>query len=267
MITLLIMVIFSIQSIIILKGKFFYCDMTYVPEAVQDQIITKWDCQDYGGDWVNRDLNYDNIWNGMITNFTLMTAEGWVDILWHAVDATEIHQVPERGSNPYLVILFIVQLIVTSLFILNLFVGVVINTFNVEKEKLSHNNLLTSMQLEVCDIQKAIFNSKPDVEIFKVKSKLQSISHKIVQYKHFENFIFICICLNTLILALTWEGQNQTLQATLDFANRVFTIIYTLEAIVKLLALRMDYFRDSWNNFDLFIVIAAWLGTIILEVF
>ena len=36
-------------------------------------------------------------------------------------------------------------MVVNSLFILNLFVGVVINTFNIEKEKLSRNNLLTDL--------------------------------------------------------------------------------------------------------------------------
>ena len=36
-------------------------------------------------------------------------------------------------------------MIVGTLFILNLFVGVVINTFDKEKEKLSNNNLMTDL--------------------------------------------------------------------------------------------------------------------------
>ena len=43
-------------------------------------------------------------------------------------------------------------MIVGTLFILNLFVGVVINTFDKEKEKLSNNNLMTDLQKEYCEI-------------------------------------------------------------------------------------------------------------------
>ena len=43
-------------------------------------------------------------------------------------------------------------MVIGSLFILNLFVGVVINTFNIEKEKLSRNSLMTDLQDEYCDV-------------------------------------------------------------------------------------------------------------------
>ena len=111
----------------------------------------------YGGDWVNKNFNFDNVFNALITNFIMTTGEGWVDILWDAVDATEVHQVPRRDNNPWLVILFVIQMFLTALFILNLFVGVVIHTFNVEKDKLSHNNLLTPLQAMVCDVQINIY--------------------------------------------------------------------------------------------------------------
>ena len=39
-----------------LKGKFYKC--VSFGDAV---ITTKWDCFDYGGDWVNSDFPYDNI--------------------------------------------------------------------------------------------------------------------------------------------------------------------------------------------------------------
>ena len=43
-------------------------------------------------------------------------------------------------------------MIIGSLFILNLFVGVVINTFNQEKEKLSNNNKMTDLQKEYVEV-------------------------------------------------------------------------------------------------------------------
>lgn len=43
----------------------------------------------------------------------------------------------------------------------------------------------------------------------------------------------------------------------------MFNIIYTIEATIKIIAFGREYFNDGWNNFDLVIVISAWLGMII----
>ena len=42
--------------------------------------------------------------------------------------------------------------------------------------------------------------------------------------------------------------------------NYIFTGIYTFEMIIKLVALRRNYFNDNWNNFDFFIVLTAYVG-------
>ena len=48
---------------------------------------------DYGGDWVNEDQNFDNIGQSLITLFNVMTTEGWIGVMWNAVDATRINEV------------------------------------------------------------------------------------------------------------------------------------------------------------------------------
>ena len=53
MISTLILMLFGIQGVTFFKGKFFFCDIPdSVPEFVHEEIVTKWDCMDYGGDWV-----------------------------------------------------------------------------------------------------------------------------------------------------------------------------------------------------------------------
>ena len=54
-------------------------------------------------------------------------------------------------------------LLVGSLFILNMFVGIVINVFNKEKEELQLNHLLTETEMDWCDVLIGIYTSKPDV--------------------------------------------------------------------------------------------------------
>jgi len=46
-------------------------------------------------------------------------------------------------ANPIWILYFVIFIIVGAFFFLNLFVGVVISTFNTEHDKLGGNNLLT----------------------------------------------------------------------------------------------------------------------------
>ena len=48
----------------------------------------------------------------------------------------------------------------------------------------------------------------------------------------------------------------------LEVFGSVFTGIYTVEAIIKIVAFGKAYFKDGWCIFDFFIVIVAWLGII-----
>jgi hypothetical protein len=54
--------------------------MDNVPEDVQSEIKTYWQCLDYGGDWVNADDNFDNVFKAFKTQFVIMCAEGWIGI-------------------------------------------------------------------------------------------------------------------------------------------------------------------------------------------
>jgi hypothetical protein len=83
--------------------------------------------------------------NSIVTLFNVMTTEGWIDVMWNAVDASKIDHLPIKNNRQYSVFFFILFMIVGSLFILNMFVGIVINVFNKEKEALQLNHLLTEI--------------------------------------------------------------------------------------------------------------------------
>jgi hypothetical protein len=41
--------------------------MDNIPSEQQKQLQTYWDCLDHGGEWINKDFNYDNILEGLKT--------------------------------------------------------------------------------------------------------------------------------------------------------------------------------------------------------
>lgn len=110
--------------------------------------FTKWDCLNSGGEWVRNELNFDNPAVSIQTLFILQSTEGWVDMLWTGIDSTEIDYYPVRDNKPLAFFFFMISIILFSLFFLNLFVGVVIDTFQREKDILSRNSELNMDQRE-----------------------------------------------------------------------------------------------------------------------
>ena len=49
--------------------------------------------------------------------------------------------------------------------------------------------------------------------------------------------------------------MDENFESVCDVLNYIFAVIFTLEAILKIYALRSKYFVDGWNLFDFFVVI------------
>ena len=90
-IALLFFILFGIFGTSYFKGKFFYC-LTDNIEMFTDtgNVVSKWDCINAGGEWLNRVVNFDNILMSMMSLFVLSSTEGWSDIMFRGVDATAI---------------------------------------------------------------------------------------------------------------------------------------------------------------------------------
>ena len=53
----------------------------------------------------------------------------------------------------------------------------------------------------------------------------------------------------------------------LEILNYIFTVIYTIEMFIKIIALGKGYFKDGWCLFDFVIVLSAWIGILLFAVF
>mmetsp|Transcript_71859 Transcript_71859/g.99548 ORF Transcript_71859/g.99548 Transcript_71859/m.99548 type:complete len:125 (+) Transcript_71859:907-1281(+) len=79
----------------------------------------------------------------------------------------------------------------------------------------------------------------------------------IVKNSKFDAFIMACIILNTIVLGMSWHRQSEDFIQAVEYINYVFMAIFTIEAIVKIIAMKKNYFRDSWNLFDFVIVVGS----------
>ena len=77
----------------------------------------------------------------------------------------------------------------------------------------------------------------------------------MVTSREFNDFILFIIILNTAIYAMVWPEQSVPLKRALESTNFVFTVIFILEAILKVIGLGpRAYWSDNWNVFDFVIV-------------
>ena len=100
--------------------------------------------------------SFDTVGDGMLTLFEVSTLENWLDVLYATSDITDLGHAPNaRNSNALLArIFFIVFIMFSSFFLLNLFVSVIVDNFNKVKDEISGSAYLTENQKRFLDLQK-----------------------------------------------------------------------------------------------------------------
>jgi len=110
---------------------------------------------DAGGDWNNVDANFDNVIIAFLTLFQMMTTEGWTDVMWNSIDSVGVEMQPKKDARIWVILYICSFMIIGSQFIINLFVGVVIDNFNKIKEKEELGSMfVTKEQKSWIEIQK-----------------------------------------------------------------------------------------------------------------
>ena len=68
------------------------------------------------------------------------------------------------------------------------------------------------------------------------------------------------ILLNMLSMMIQHYDQPKEVELAIDYLNYVFTGIFTIEAVIRLTAMRLEYFKYGMNVFDFVIVVFSIAG-------
>ncbi|XP_074755968.1 sodium channel protein type 5 subunit alpha-like [Athene noctua] len=94
-----------------------------------------------------------------------------------------------------------------------------------------------------------IWNCCPFWRVVKEKVKL------VVLDPFVDLLIMVCIIVNTLFMALEYPDMPRNYQQMIYISDKVFTLIFTAEMILKIIALDpYNYFQQKWNIFDSIVV-------------
>eukprot|EP01065_Artemidia_motanka_P019341 TRINITY_DN22979_c0_g1_i1.p1 TRINITY_DN22979_c0_g1~~TRINITY_DN22979_c0_g1_i1.p1 ORF type:complete len:1900 (+),score=689.80 TRINITY_DN22979_c0_g1_i1:56-5701(+) len=225
--------------------------------------------------WVRNDQCFDNLLLALLTLFEVATLELWVDIMYRTIDAKAVDQGPERDSNRFAGIYFMVFVVIGSFFVMNLFVGVVIHNYNIEKRLVEGLNLLSTEQVKWIEMQQLMLTFRPKVKMLDGSERFIVNKHNdqrvrlsrrrralasMASSRTMEALVMVVIMVNIVIMAIDHEGISDDLDSSLTWVNHCCSVFFILEAIIKLSAWRLMYFRDSWNVFDFMLVVLAAFG-------
>ena len=248
------------------KGAMYACGAVD-DESIAATIVNKDDCIAAGGEWQRFDSHFDNVGASLLTLFLAATTSDWSGIMYSCIDAVGIDKEPVRNHAPIWGLFFIIFIFITSFFALNLVIGVLIDTFTKLKVLNEGSAFLTESQRKWVRLRKVLAStrlgkrcstrrmSKPRLAVYRVVGDPQDDGGR------FEQFIMICILLNTLILAVTAYQEPQSVSASTSVLNGLFSSIFALEAVLKVYAWGWPhYWSDNWNKFDFTIAVLSLVG-------
>ncbi|XP_008065304.1 voltage-dependent L-type calcium channel subunit alpha-1S isoform X1 [Carlito syrichta] len=270
LVTTLLQFMFACIGVQLFKGKFFSCtDLSKMTEE---------ECRGYyyvykDGDptqielrhreWIHSDFHFDNVLSAMMSLFTVSTFEGWPKLLYTAIDAHKEDMGPVYNNRVGMAIFFTVYIILIAFFMMNIFVGFVIVTFQ-EQGETEYKNCELDKNQRQC-VQYAL-KARP-LRCYIPKNPYQYQVWYIVTSSYFEYLMFALIMLNTICLGMQHYNQSEEMNHISDILNVAFTIIFTLEMVLKLMAFKArGYFGDPWNVFDFLIVIGSIIDVILSEI-
>ncbi|XP_033618993.1 voltage-dependent T-type calcium channel subunit alpha-1G, partial [Fukomys damarensis] len=279
-------IIFGILGVQLFKGKFFVCQ----GEDTRN-ITNKSDCAEASYRWVRHKYNFDNLGQALMSLFVLASKDGWVDIMYDGLDAVGVDQQPIMNHNPWMLLYFISFLLIVAFFVLNMFVGVVVENFHkcrqhqeeeearrreekrlkrLEKKRRSKEKQMADLMLDDVIASGSSASAASEAQCkpyYSDYSRFRLLVHHLCTSHYLDLFITGVIGLNVVTMAMEHYQQPQILDEALKICNYIFTVIFVLESVFKLVAFGFRrFFQDRWNQLDLAIVLLSIMGITLEEI-
>ncbi|XP_008048411.1 voltage-dependent T-type calcium channel subunit alpha-1H, partial [Carlito syrichta] len=260
-------IIFGILGVQLFKGKFYYCE-----GADTRNISTKAECRAAHYRWVRRKYNFDNLGQALMSLFVLSSKDGWVNIMYDGLDAVGIDQQPVQNHNPWMLLYFISFLLIVSFFVLNMFVGVVVENFHKCRQHQEAEEARRREEKRLRRLERRRRSTAPNPEAqrrpyYADYSPTRRSIHSLCTSHYLDLFITFIICVNVITMSMEHYNQPKSLDEALKYCNYVFTVVFVFEAALKLVAFGFRrFFKDRWNQLDLAIVLLSLMGITLEEI-
>ncbi|XP_041788715.1 voltage-dependent calcium channel type A subunit alpha-1-like isoform X3 [Anopheles merus] len=261
--------IFAVIAVQLFNGKFFYCTDDSKHNSIDCQgsyfIYSEVDGLPRSAkrEWKTQYFNYDNVATAMLTLFAVQTGEGWPQVLQNSMAATYEDEGPIQNFRIEMSIFYVVYFVVFPFFFVNIFVALIIITFQEQGEAELQDGEIDKNQKSCIDFT---IGARPLERYIPTKhSGFKYTVWRIIVSAPFEYFIMTLIVFNTLLLMMKCHDQNKKLENFMKYLNMIFTGMFSVETVLKIIGFgARNFFKDAWNVFDLITVIGSIVDALIL---
>lgn len=284
LVLLIFLLIFGILGMQLNAGRWNFCDVDldmgdpYATPKRSFTVGSKHECLTvYNGTWMTPMYgNFDTIFNAVLVLFETATLEMWPDFMTYMSDAAwDLNRVtdvpPTPAPEPYwpihVIIFWVVWIFIASFIIMNLFIGVVVETFQRNKERSEGTIFLTERQQKWVLVMSVVITKRAQRVPVPPKSTWRKHIFYLVTSPAFELFIVSTIVLSVVAMATNvYDAAKSPAHAEiLNSLNLCFCVVFTVECVLKLFGLSIvRYFRDPWNVFD-FVLVVFSIVDLVLE--
>lgn len=245
---LLINYAYALVGVQLYKGQIGTCS--------NDSFYDKYICGSYGYTWNSAQLSFDNAYEGMVSLFVIGSTDDWFGFLQSILD--------NPGNSSLMAKAFIITfIIIMSFLLLQILTGFIIVGYHAEKEKEERFEVFDKSSQEYI---LAAFGERPSKASTWERNYLREKIWVLVSSMPFQVLSLAFICLNTIILATQQHNEPLWLIQLQRYCNIIFTVIFTIEIILKCVAVTFrEFFTDAWLLFDTLVIIGSWVDVILNE--
>jgi len=255
---------------------------------------------------------FDNVGMSLMLLFEVSALEGWPDVMHVAMDSDADSQyvvpwrvpdwmggglggvgVPMQAHTPQwqiASIFFILWIILGCFVVVNMTVGVVVDTFSKIKAENDGLLLMSEEQADWVKAQKQLFAQRPLVQASPPTEPWRLNVYYLVTSTKFELLVMGVILANMLQMGCDWwepayqeclgdqcpEGvshgdpnfpQIQHLKQVVSVLNYIFLTLYWIEMVIKWIGLGpLQYFKNKADCFDCFLVCVSTAEVVITQI-
>ena len=270
LVSLSLLIPFAVYGLNLFMGEFQACNDNSLPSSLLRDCVGEYPSTPFANNWgvlaprqaSNPYYNFDNFGNALFILFQIVSQEGWIDVMWSAMSATGVGNVPRANASQGNAVFFIVFNLLGAVFVLTLFVSVFMRNYT-EQTGVA---FLTAEQRSWLELRKLLLQISPSKRPdHKSEERWRNWCYRIAVQKHgrWARVITVALILHLLLLILEWYPEPEGWEIARDILFLLFCVIYTANIVIRLIGLGWKRFRrNSWDLYSMLAVSGAVVTTI-----
>lgn len=251
--------LFGILGVSLFSGRFNFCN--------DPSIDTSSECvgvftNDLGivvpRAWIVPESSFDNVFKAMrlLLEVSSVTFSRY---MFQAMDMRGPGEQPRLNSSPWAALYFVVFLVIGSFFLVNLFIGVVMD--NVKRQRGEAD--MSDKQKNWLELKKSLMLMNPQKYFRRPRNMIRALVFDVASSRAFSFLMTMAIIVNIIVMCTQNSQQPDEWKYVLLGSNSLFTLVFILEFLIKFVGFGMAYFSKRWNVFEFSLMFSSAVTTLL----